>query len=95
MDTAARFNRPSTPPEPPDFAPEVVILTAGKQLTLPDSIAADFPGVDCFALVSEGERIVLTPLQPTPIEEIHRHTANRGITEQDVADAVKWARGQR
>ena len=89
---------PSETPEdskPPE--PEIAILTSGKLLIIPESVYADFPGVKGFKVDREKGRIVLTPIPPSDatIDEIRRHIAAQGITEQDVADAVKWARARK
>ena len=96
MDTADRVKvAPSQAPG--DYeSPTLAILTSGKLLLIPESVYADFPGVKGFEVTREAGRIVLTPLPPEPValEEIHRHIAAQGVTEPDVAAAVKWARGQ-
>ena len=89
---------PSETPEdskPPE--PEIAILTSGKLLIIPESVYDDFPGVKGFKVDREKGRIVLTPIPPSDatIDEIRRHIAAQGITEQDVTDAVKWARARR
>ena len=99
MNTVARMNlspRPEDTAAPPPAAAEceIAILTADNQLIVPSAVVADFPGVDCFAVARDGERIILTSLQPPPIAAVWAHTAAMGVTEQDVAAAVKWARGQ-
>ena len=73
---------------------EVAILTRDNQLIIPESVVAHFPGVDGFEVILEEGRIVLTPIQPTPIEKVWEHTVAQGITTEDIADAVKWARRQ-
>jgi hypothetical protein len=35
---------------------------------------------------------MLKPLQPSRIEEVWAHIEKLGITEQDIDDAVRWAR---
>ena len=67
-------------------------LTATKQLTLPDKLLASFPGVDCFSASEEDGRIVLVPLRLSRADEVRQKLAELGITEQDVKDAVAWAR---
>ncbi len=67
-------------------------LTATKQLTLPDRLLASFPGVDCFSASEENGRIVLVPLRLSRADAVRRKLAELGITEQDVKDAVAWAR---
>lgn len=100
MNTAARIKLSPLPTEPAAPPPEsevgeIAILTADNQLIVPAAILAGFPGVDCFAVARDGERIILTPLQPPPMETVWAQTAAPGLTEQDIADAVKWARGQK
>ena len=77
--------------------PVIAILTSGKVLIIPESVYADFPGVKGFTVAREAGRIILTPIPPEPValEEIQQHLAAQGLTEQDIADAVKWARGQK
>ncbi len=67
-------------------------LTVKNQLTLPKAVATQFPGVEYFDVSSDGRSITLRPLQRSRIEEIWEHLAQLGITEQDVKDAVDWAR---
>ena len=99
MNTATRMNlspRPEDTAAPPPAVAgcEIAVLTADNQLIIPSAVVAGFPGVDCFAVARDGERIILTPLQPPPIAAVWAQTAAQGLTEQDVAEAVKWARGQ-
>lgn len=102
MNTTAPIElAPSQAPENCE-PPAIAILTTGKVLIIPESVYADFPGVNGFTVAREAGRIILTPLPPEPVtlEEIHRQLAAQGvteqdITEQDITDAVKWARGQK
>lgn len=75
-----------------DPAPEVAILTAGNQLILPDSLLAAYPEVTCFTVVDEGDRIILSPVPPGSIKAAWEKIAAQDLTEQDIADAVHWAR---
>ena len=75
-----------------DTAPEVAILTAGNQLILPDSLMAAYPEVTCFTVVDEGNRIILTPVPPGSVKDAWAKIAAQNLTEQDLADAVQWAR---
>ena len=75
-----------------DPTSEVAILTAGNQLILPDSLMAAYPEVTCFTVVDEGERIILIPVPPGSIEAAWEKVAAQDLTEQDIADAVRWAR---
>lgn len=71
---------------------EVAILTAGNQLILPDSLLAAYPEVTCFTVVDEGDRIILMPVPPGSLKDAWEKIAAQDLTEQDIADAVRWAR---
>ena len=66
--------------------------TSKNQLTLPKAIASRFPDVDYFEVSTDGNLITLKPFQRSRIEEVWEHLDKLGITEQDVRDAVEWAR---
>ena len=67
-------------------------VTGAKQLTLPDDLLASFPGVDCFNMTEEGGRIVLTPVRIRRVDAVRQKLAELDITDEDVRDAVAWAR---
>ena len=67
-------------------------LTVKNQLTLPKAVATRFPGVEYFDVSTDGSAITLKPLRRSRIEEVWAHIEKLGITEQDVDDAVRWAR---
>ena len=67
-------------------------LTVKNQLTLPKAVATRFAGVEYFDVSTDGTSITLRPLQRSRIDEVWSHLEKLGITEQDVSDAVKWAR---
>ncbi len=71
-----------------------VELTSGNRITLPEEIVCDFPGAECFDVTKENGRIVLTPVPKMNIDDIWKKIADLGITEADIADAVRWARGR-
>lgn len=70
--------------------------TAKNQLTLPKEIVRNFPGIDLFDATVEENRIVLTPvkiaLATVSLESIRQKMERLGITEEDVDEAVRWAR---
>ena len=66
-------------------------LTTKNQLTLPKAIASRFPGVEYFEIHTDGTAITLKPFRRSHLDDIHAHTEKLGITEQDVAEAIKWA----
>ena len=73
----------------------LVKLTSQNRVTLPKTVMEDFLGTEYFEVSSEDGRIVLTPVRLARIGEVQRKLKEIGITEADVADAVKWARQQK
>ena len=67
-------------------------LTVKNQLTLPKAVVTQFKGVEHFDVSTDGSSITLKPLRRSRLEEIQDKLARLGITEQDVTDAVAWAR---
>ena len=70
-------------------------LTAKNQLTLPKAIITQVGTADYFKVEASDGRIVLTPVRPGQGDAVRAKLAEIGITEQDVADAVTFARGKR
>ncbi len=68
--------------------------TVKNQITLPKKIADRFPDAVYFDVRVEGEEIVLRPVELDRAGRVREKLADLGITAQDVADAVRWARGQ-
>ena len=70
-------------------------LSSKSQITIPPAIMEQFPGNEYIMDVTvEDGRIILTPVQATSADEVRAQIANLGITEADVAEAVKLARQQ-
>jgi hypothetical protein len=67
-------------------------MTVKNQLTLPKAVASRFAGVEYFDVETDGVSITLRPLQRSRMDEVWAHLTQLGITEQDAADAVTWAR---
>jgi len=65
---------------------------AENQLTLPDAIAVQFSEVRYFDISVEEERIILKPLYNQKQDAIQQKMELLGISQQDIAEAVKWAR---
>ena len=80
--------------ESPECLPMVAVLTGDNQLTIIDGVLGEFQTGDYFEVAIDDGRIVLTPIEPSPIEEVWAKITALGITEDDVADAVQWARGR-
>ena len=66
--------------------------TSKNQLTLPKVVASRFPGVEYFEVSTDGKLITLKPLQLSRADEVREYLAQLGIAEQDVKDAIAWAR---
>jgi hypothetical protein len=66
--------------------------TVKNQITLPKAVVTNFSGVDYFDVSTDGECIILRPLQRSRAEEVRTRLAQLGIKEQDVAAAISWAR---
>ena len=67
-------------------------MTVKNQLTLPKAVATQFGGVEYFDVSTDGVSITLRPLQRSRLEEVRAKLAGLGITEQDITDAIAWAR---
>ena len=68
-------------------------VTAKDQITVPEAALAEFSGIEHFRITCEEGRIVLIPLAGSSGDKVRSKLKALGITEQDVADAVAWARG--
>jgi hypothetical protein len=67
-------------------------LTSKNQLTLPKAVLSFCEGTEYFDVSEERGRIVLTPVRVNRSDAVRAKLADLGITEDDVADAVSWAR---
>ena len=66
--------------------------TSKNQITLPKAVVTRFSGVEYFDVSTDGESIVLRPLQKSRAEEVRAKLAELGVGEEDVSAAVSWAR---
>lgn len=66
--------------------------TVKNQITLPKTVVTRFTGVEYFDVSTDGECIILRPLQKSRADEVRGRLAQLGIEEQDIVDAVSWAR---
>lgn len=73
--------------------------TSKNQLTLPKEIVKAFPDTEYFDVSVKDKKIVLMPVKITPADmtlgDIRDKMAKLGISEGDVAEAVRWARKKR
>ncbi len=67
-------------------------LTSKNQLTLPKAVLASCQGIEYFDVTEDNGRIVLTPVRLNRADAVRAKLASLGMTEEDVADAVSWAR---
>jgi hypothetical protein len=67
-------------------------MTVKNQLTLPKAVASRFAGIEYFEVSTDGSAITLKPLRPSRLDEVRAKLDQLGITEQDITDAVAWAR---
>jgi len=66
--------------------------TSKNQITLPKAIITHFPDVDYFDVQEEDGKIVLFPVRPNQAEDVRHRLAEMGLGEQDVKDAISWAK---
>lgn len=67
-------------------------ITSKNQLTLPKSIVSEFGGTEYFDVRIENGRIILEPVRIQRADAVRSKLVELGITEEDITDAVKWAR---
>lgn len=67
-------------------------MTSKNQLTLPKAIVNALEKTDYFEVEVENGRVILTPVRLQKADAVREKLDMLGITEQDVADAVNWAR---
>lgn len=67
-------------------------LTSKNQLTLPKSVTNAVGAVEYFEVQAKGGQIILTPVRIQRADSVRTKLAELDIAEQDIADAVTWAR---
>ena len=68
--------------------------TSKNQITLPKKVVEQFPDIDYFDVrVGEGA-IVLYPVDIDSADRVREKLGELGIDEQDIRDAIRWARSQ-
>jgi hypothetical protein len=67
-------------------------LTSKNQITLPKAAVLSIDAADYFDVAIDNGRIILTPVRVRQAQAVRDKLARLGITEQDVMDAVAWAR---
>lgn len=69
-------------------------LTSKNQLTIPKAILSAYPGTEYFNVTDDSGRIVLAPVPLDNASTVRSKLADLGITDQDIADAISWARSK-
>jgi hypothetical protein len=67
-------------------------LTAKNQLTLPKIVTQAVGETKYFDVKVENGQIILTPVTIHQSNAVRAKLADLGLTDQDVANAVDWAR---
>ncbi len=67
-------------------------MTSKNQLTLPKSIVQSVGNADYFEVEIDNGRVILTPVRIQKADAVRAKLEELGISEQDVADAITWAR---
>ena len=67
-------------------------LTSKNQLTLPKSVVTSVGKADYYDVVVKSGRIILTPVRIQQADAVREKLDALGIDEQDVLDAIQWAR---
>jgi antitoxin component of MazEF toxin-antitoxin module len=67
-------------------------LTTKNQLTLPKRITKEIGAVEYFDIKVENGQIILTPVKIQRADEVRAKLTELDITEEDIADAILWAR---
>ena len=67
-------------------------MTSKNQLTLPKSVTAAVGPVEYFDVEARNGQIVLTPVRMQRGDAVRAKLAELDLSEQNIADAVAWAR---
>jgi len=67
-------------------------LTSKNQITLPKAVVSRIDITEYFDVTVDNGCIILTPVKMTQAQAVRSKLEQLGITEQDVEDAVAWAR---
>jgi len=67
-------------------------MTAKNQLTLPKSVTNALSPTEYFDVQTRDGQIILTPVRIQRADAVRTKLVELGLQEQDIADAVTWAR---
>ncbi len=66
--------------------------TSKNQVTLPKAIVQSVGEADYYDVTVQGGTIVLTPVRLHQADAVRAKLEELGITQQDVGEAIAWAR---
>ncbi|MDD2742978.1 MAG: AbrB/MazE/SpoVT family DNA-binding domain-containing protein [Rhodocyclaceae bacterium] len=66
--------------------------TSKNQVTLPKAIVQTAGEADYYDVTVEGGKIILTPVRLRQVDAVRTKLEELGITQDDVDDAIAWAR---
>jgi len=67
-------------------------LTSKNQITLPKAAVSEVEAAEYFDVAVESGRIILTPVRVQQAQAVRQKLEALGISEQDIEDAITWAR---
>ena len=67
-------------------------ITTKNQLTLPKAVTNEIGPVEYFDVETRGGQIILTPVRIQRVDAVRAKLAELGLRDNDVTDAVSWAR---
>ena len=67
-------------------------ITAKNQLTLPKSLVQSVGATDYFDVQVRDGQLILTPVRIQRGDAVRAKLADLGLTQEDIKDAVQWAR---
>jgi len=67
-------------------------MTAKNQLTLPKSVTNALGQVEYFDVQTRDGQVILTPVRIQRADAVRAKLAELELNDQDIADAVAWAR---
>jgi virulence-associated protein VagC len=66
--------------------------SSDNQLTLPQAVVELLGPADVYDVICEEGRIVITPVSSSAASAVRSRLEEQGLREEDVVDAVRWAR---
>jgi len=67
-------------------------MTSKNQLTIPKAVTEALGNPEYFDVETRGGQLILTPVQLQRTDAVRERIREMGVTEQDIQDAVAWAR---